>query len=316
MKAEYVNHWLAIAIIASLLLLPACIFDDDDYTDPLDANGIEGAKESNLDRESLPVKYEPSTVSELIAEGKAALEIRDSLTAHEKFERALYLDPQNSDAACGLVLAGGIRTVDTIGDLIGQLEDPHMPFGKEGGMGDCVQELIRNSLLPILNEMAQAIEIALADPNFSFWLEHYPLFVDGDHALLDMGNEWDAADMIGARGFVLLLMGFSHTILSLEADFNWDTVFHWDFGGKDITDQIIAICDLLITLLSDEDYPDFLKLNEDGYLLLPKAGLEYGHGLRDLGSFYDYVRMETDPQDDDVAGYVAVSYTHLRAHET
>ncbi len=180
---------------------------------------------------------------------------------------------------------------------------PHAAFR---GVGTTIQTTFRYQLLPINAEMARlADEIERDHADATIALDTFPLWVDDGETTLDVPGEWDVADVGMIRAFIGLWQFVTHALLSFDVDFNFSTfALQPPPGGATPTEVIHHYAGVLLEILDDEDYPDFLTFLPGGEQDLETAAVEMGLGLRAFAAGFAAARDETDPQTDDVAGYV------------
>ncbi|MDP8222883.1 MAG: hypothetical protein P9L99_05945 [Candidatus Lernaella stagnicola] len=272
--------------------------DDDDTTDD-DDNDDDTPPPEICDWEN----YNPLVVS-----GKQHLYDYEFDAAYGDFLEATRLCPEVGDAKLGMLAADVQWYVDMFQRLIQFITNfnpaPHEQGDKS--IGTVVQAMVRDYMLPVNAEItALAADLRENHPQVEFYFEELPLWVDGDHVILDMGGEWDIADVENAYAFAQLVGSFEHALLAYDATFNYYTFAHWEFPASgDIKELLHSLSGLLIALLEDPDYPELLTFLDDGEEQLTSSCVNGGLGLRTMAGAFAMAMEETEPQEDDVLGYI------------
>jgi len=240
--------------------------------------------------------------------GKAYLGAGNAAEAYGQFFEALDICPNSADAMLGMMLADTQWYVTWFNAWYNFLLDfdPSPKKGDEKSIATVVQRMIREYMQPINAEMfALAQDLKTNHRDVRFYLEALPMWTDGDHVVLDMGGEWDIADVYNLESFAYLMEGLDNFLLAFDLTFNYNTYAFWPppSSGADIAEILHTYSGLLLALLADEDYPNFLTFLEDGEERLSDAGVNLGLGFRALPEGFAVAMTETDTQEDDVLGY-------------
>jgi hypothetical protein len=70
------------------------------------------------------------------------------------------------------------------------------------------------------------------------------------------------------------------------------------------TEQISVVVEIILDMLDDPSFPDFLTIPEENADMFREAGLEVGDALTNWLLTFEAVKAETDDQTDDVIAYV------------
>ena len=247
-----------------------------------------------------------STHDPLIVDGKTYLSENNAPDAYDNFLEALEVCPDSADARLGMLLADTQWYVGWFNYWINFLLNFN-PAPHEGGksIGTVIQRLIREYMQPINYEMFALAEELMNDyPDVRFYVDPLPMWVDGDHVVIDMGGEWDLADVNNVYAFTQFLEGFEQFLLSFDFTFNYNTFAMWPSPGGSIKEIIHSYSELLLELLADPDYPDFLTFLDGGEENLIESGVQSGHACLRMVDSFAMALDEVDPQEDDVLGYI------------
>ncbi len=247
------------------------------------------------------------TYKPLIEAGRDALGDFDPDTAYDQFADALDVCPDWPDAKMGMLLADTQWYTKQLYQWVMKLSNfnpaPHEVEAKS--IGTVVQRTIRLAMLPVNAEMFALVEdLETNHPDVRFYFPSLPMVIVDEHVVLDFAGEWDIADVRNVRAAAGLLEFLERFLLSFNFDFNYSTYAFWPAPGGSIEEIIHSYSGLVLALLDDEEYPDFLKFLEGGEAELVISGLNLGHGCIDFVDAFRLMREETDEQVDDVAGYV------------
>jgi len=257
---------------------------------------------------------------ELMAQGKASLAEPDAFAAYKYFNRALDVIDSDGPASLGLVLSDTLSLVHLIDEVVYFLIDfmatdetkylPN-PGGLEPGstLGDTLHHFIKHIAEKLLDEMMPALDDALADPELVLDLSAMPVMLQGE-SLLDLGGEWDAADVVWAAGVTRLLQGIIDIMQGIDLAFDIGPILASDLVEDLITgddlDLSAGLADLihvLLATLEDPEYPNFLLPLEDEMWRFARAQRNLALASWYAVSVWDLVDAETDDQSDDVLAY-------------
>jgi len=257
----------------------------------------------------------------MIEEGKTYLALGDGDHAREIFLEVLVFAPDNTDAHFGVALADVLRVVKLVESLDEYIND-YLGADKgkgqkddEQGLGDFLHEYTERLIYTVAQELTKhtwRIYQLTDERDFQFYLSSYPITYKGEPLLLCRG-EWDGAELRLVWGIGNLLMGVSHAVLGTDLNFDIGPILRLpidfaslleDPAAVDWTALFPSLVDALLEILTDPDYPNFLLLTPDGRELFQTAGIELGLFCSSAVEASHFVMGETDPQEDDVIGYV------------
>ncbi len=280
---------------------------DDDADDDAD-DDIDDDVDDDVDDDTAPecdwISHDP-----LIIEGKALLGAYDPEGGYDKFIRALEICPDSADAMYGIMLSDVQLYLTWLNDWIGFFAgfDPSPHRGEEKSIGTVIQTLIRHYMMPINEEIFTYGEILLSRPSEArFFLDEFPMWYDEDHVLIEMPGEWDAADVHDLVAFAHFMEGLEQLLISFDFTFNYNTYSDWPLPGEGATieETIHSYSGLILELLADPDYPDFLNFLSDGQEHLTESGVNFGFGFMGMIEAFSAALLEIDNQEDDVLGYI------------
>jgi D-arabinan exo alpha-(1,3)/(1,5)-arabinofuranosidase (non-reducing end) len=296
--------WLALF----LLMLPAfgCTCEDDESSDSGSDDNADDDDEADDDDtddddDSLPV---PLCPEDEMATGKVFLGQGNGDAARAVFFAVVDDYPECTDAHFGVALADQLRLYNVIDELLGYLFDP---FDEEKGTVDAgaiVVDYLENLIEPMVAETSEQLAFCLEDESFEFELEWLPLELLGLEFLVYTG-QYDHGDVLLQSAEFMLLQAAIDTILSVDLGFDFEIILDHAtaWGGMDMISIVIDVIDMVIELLEDPDFPNFLALREEGYERMPRAGLGMGHAMDLYFQTIDEIRAEPQDESHDVTGY-------------
>jgi hypothetical protein len=256
---------------------------------------------------------------ELVAEGTAALGVADAIGAHDAFAGALELRRHDATASLGLVLAD-VQSLFVLADdllaMIGGLSGSQtMALNNPGGLGpgstldDTLHHFIKQIAEKLLDEMVAALDDANADPQVSLKLPAMPLNFQGA-TLLDLQGSWDSADVLMLTAIVRLMQGAIDLIQGINLDMDlgpWiasDLVHDIATGQSvDYSAALEEIITLLIQTLEDEDFPDFLLMEDDGEWRFARCQRNLALATIHFVDIWPLVDGKSPQQSDELLGY-------------
>ncbi|MDP8256061.1 MAG: hypothetical protein P9M14_09945 [Candidatus Alcyoniella australis] len=285
---------VALLLVAMLGSLCSCACDDDDDDD--DQPGDDDDDDDDED------------IQDLIDQGKHWLEIGEGDKARLVFLEALDVVPGHPEATYGLALADGLHEMDVIGiiyDYLMSFIDGSGPVKGEDTQGlldQLLHDVLDGLVIERADELVSAAQTA-QQAQATFEVE-IPMII-GFEELGYAGSEWDQADLLALESFGDLLSGLLKHIFVIDLNTNLGYIFifiEMDTSGETI-DIVGLVVDVLIQMLTDPAYPDFLTLDAEGIELYREAGLQFGLGLDRFLRTFEAITLETDDQSDDVLGY-------------
>lgn len=257
---------------------------------------------------------------ELMAQGKASLAEPDAFAAYDYFDRALDVAEGDGPASLGLTLSDTLslvhlldEVVNFLNDFLASEEEKYLPNpgGLEPGstIGDTLHHFIKHIAEKLLDEMMLALDDALADPELRLDLSAMPVMLQGE-TLLDLGGEWDAADVFWTAGAARLFQGIIDIMQGIDLAFDIGPLL-----GSDLVEDLITGDDLdlangvdglihaLLVTMEDPEYPNFLLPLEDEMWRFERAQFNLALAVCYAVTVWDKVDAETDDQTDDVLAY-------------
>jgi len=265
--------------------------DDDDADDDVD-------DEVDID-----------AIDPLVAEGKRCLAVGDGVCAWDAFNEALGIDPDSTDANFGLVLADQLLLSDLgrqllyiLSILAGTPQESAAKNHQPLEFGSFLQGMLDEVLVGKSEEMESSLDVCSQRESFRFDLDNYPIVWNG-RVLDEVEGEWDSAEAAFLFGPVRLLGGVVGSLVAYDLNFDVTLLAGIDLDGAP-AEVLGRIIDVMLDILNDPDYPDFLILTDDGDETLQQAGIAFGFASLAFPNGFVLVRAETDDQADDVVAYV------------
>ncbi|MDP8223377.1 MAG: hypothetical protein P9L99_08465 [Candidatus Lernaella stagnicola] len=273
-----------LCLLFLLCIVPACADDDADDAEPPDYD-------------------------EWIAQGKHYLIDNDAEHAARAFNEALELQPDSVDAKFGLVLAGPMRLLNFVDQILSTITNITFDndWQKQQTERDYNEENTHPIHLYLVEKLGYVVwdgEAAYADllteTNLQFQLDELTLSID-EAPLLSFGGEFDEADLHFFAALNSALNGVIHILLAHNLSFDYTAI------GVPLSDEemhIIETIDMIIGLLdgllASETFPDFMYLLEEGGVEnMQEAGCALGHTFTRLDEMLAALAAETDDQSDD-----------------
>jgi len=235
----------------------------------------------------------PEKFDQLMRAGKRALAAGDGPQAQKLFAQALKVEPSNSSASLGLVLADVLKLLQFADDIVTFVIDIGGTFTaaeevpNPGGLvpsntlDQTIHHFVKQIFEPLLDEMLSALDDALADPEISLNLQALPLSFGGSQ-FADLAGNWAAADVTWLAAVTRLLQGLVDILQGSNMNFDIGAVLesqtvHYLINGQplDLYDTVDEVLELVLFILNDPNYPDFL-------LPLPDAEWRFERAQRNL----------------------------------
>jgi len=253
------------------------------------------------------------TSDELITLGKTSLSQNKGLEAAEAFEKALSLRPDSVDAKFGIILTGPVifaNFIDQILDTVNNLSFEYAIDDEAAPDNPIHKYLLEKVAVHISKSEYIFFDLAIQD-HPSFQTERFALEVAGND-LLAFEGEFGKADLFFFGALNSVLDGLLNFILALDLNFDYTVLKLPSMGtNADITETINAIIDLLDELLSSENFPAFLYLDNDGAEHMQKAGIDFGNAFARLSFAFETMASETSSQTHDQFGYYDLNHDSL-----
>jgi len=272
---------------------------------------------------------EDPSLMEIVKIGKKYLMKNQGAQAAEAFKVARDKCRACTDANFGLILAHQtqlINLVDEIINLASTLFYTAAPDPVSGNqeavvraqgslIGDYIQEYLNDTVAKDFaeNEMLY-YEMEEELDEFLFEIAFYRIILDGD-SLVSFEGEFDKTDLYFFGSISSLLNAVIEILLAHDLNFDFDAVVLPE--TTDTTEMILEIIDLLEGLLTDPEYPDFLKVKDtQGFQRMEKAGLLLGHTFERLAMMFDQLETERDYQFNDQIRYYDIDKDSIFDPET
>lgn len=239
-------------------------------------------------------------VSALLDEGKSRLSQADYLGAKVHFERILdQYDPFHSQAHFGIVMAELLELGDQASEMTyfvaGSGSSGFIPLVDQPGNRQ-VYEAVRGVLENLESRLllvSNRLDLIQEDPIFRFSIQSAPIF-RGEDTVVELGGEYDPGDVYCIDAVVSLLLGMVGHVLSV--DFLADYLGLFDFASRNLSEVLLGgevdaslLSGLLVFLLKDPDYPEFLGCAGSGRYSLVSAGEWYERALRSFLESLDWI---------------------------
>lgn len=252
-------------------------------------------------------------IEAMIEQGKELLAAGDSQNAGEIFRDVLMFEADNGQAHYGIALADLLDLVHLADDFVVFLTDQFAGGGQEksglspAGIGDTLDKYIGDIFEPVFLDFQYHTHLAYADKDLVFELEALPLTFGGE-LIVDLGGQWDHADAALLISIADFMAGFSDLLLALDLNFNLGYVFDLplnfsDLSGIDLGAIWRDLVHLVVLLLSDPQYPNFLGPNSSAEARLPRSAVALGLGCGAFIETGSLARSENDDQLDDIIAY-------------
>lgn len=264
--------------------------------------------------------YNLTAAQEKIAEGKAYLAQNRYFEAYDSFADARELDESNEEARFGQALSRTGELVDNVQALVGLalvvVQDlpirgdlPSLSYVDENEYIVGLIEDVLNIFVDPAVEIMQICEELQDSPGFKFNIEQFEISVFS-YPMLRLSGEWDRADVMALQAGVGMF----------AALFNIVTGYSLSMDLYDIYDMALVMFDqdtfntpnvlnLVAQLLTDEQYPNFLGLDEDdengdgvadGIERHRRAADYLQRAFTSIVAVPQLIAAETDDQSDDI----------------
>ncbi|MCB9476672.1 MAG: hypothetical protein H6685_07350 [Deltaproteobacteria bacterium] len=314
---------LLVFLLAGGTALPGCSCGDDDDDDDSASDDDDDDVSTDDDDDD---DDDLTDVDALIQEGKDWLAFPEGDKARQSFMAALELEPDNREARYGVVLSDFVHSMD----VYSVLTDYILSFIEYGGpvkSGAVESGLIENGKaeqLPgddFLNNLLQIVIDGLFRERASELIEYadglegcdcafmhpgIPIYVHYEK-VMELAGEFDAGELYQSKAFAGSLSALFYHLYAINIDFDpfWlYALTEADFDDLDTLETISVVVDVLLNMLTDPGFPDFLVVTPGGQAIFRQAGTDLGDAMDDFLSTFIAVDAETDPQDEDVISWV------------
>ncbi|NLH47646.1 MAG: hypothetical protein GX444_03475 [Myxococcales bacterium] len=267
---------------------------------------------------------EDPTLEEILRIGKRYLVAGDGGNASDAFEAAIKLSPTCDEAKFGLLISRNMQFMNLLNQLVafasGGLAQtmPADPgagldmqvLAESSNLGDYIQEFLGESAEVWYQACEQLYLDLMNDPDPSFEIEGFTMKLEGI-VTFQFGGRLDRSDL----QFFGVLNSLVEAVVNIAMahDLNYDFFslqipsLNFDLGGledldleaiQDLLEQLDPLIDLVESLITYEDNPDFLTLKgEDGVKRMQAAGVQLGQLFYRLHLLIDTAYRETGPQE-------------------
>jgi len=290
--------------------------DDDDDDAPDDDSADDDADDDTSDDDTSDDDTDDDNPTPeylaLIAEGKDWLAFPEGDKARQSFMEALEIDPDGIDAMYGLVLANTVHNTDVLSilvDYVMSIIDNGGPVKADDFSGD---DLLNGILQGLLDGLVRDRTYELLDyadrtlnAQGTFQHEGIPIFIHYEQVAL-LGGEFDNGELYATKAFSGIFSSFVYQMYALDLDFDIFNAYRVAVIDFDVmsTEEIIGlVVDILLDILKDPAFPDFLTVTAQGATMFQEAGMELGDAFDAWTKVFEAINLESDDQLDDVIGY-------------
>jgi hypothetical protein len=234
----------------------------------------------------------------LLEEGKDLLARNQWGHASETFRYVLEnIDPLNSQARFGIVLADVLSFTDTI-RLVSSLGAGLSPSSDENQFVNQLITDIIHDLRGKFEKIDRNLFLVQADPGFMFRIKDLPIYLDssGDPSM-NLAGEWDRADAFLLNAPIRGILGVLNFLDSVDLRLDVLRVYDYFSQVGFSTSNTGHIQSAIVYILNDPAYPDFLSVKAEGGNELAKtAGLQFGEAIKLFQTALFLASRETDVQ--------------------
>ncbi len=323
---KFFRAWMISALILCSLIMPAgcgCGDDDDDNDDASadddadddandDLDDDTDSPDDDMDDDTGDDDVTTPEYEELVALGKDWLAFPEGDKARLDFMAALELIPDGREAMYGLVMANTVHTTDVFSivvDYVVSVIEYGGPVKADDFSGD---DLINGILQRTLDGLARDRVYELIDyadrcleAEADFEHEGIPIFVNYEQ-VASLASDFDAGELYATKAFSGLFSAFVYQLYALDLDFDAFNAYRLatiDFDAMTTEEIVGLVVDILLDILKDPSFPDFLTVTAEGAEHFQNAGMELGDAFDAWSKVFPAVELETDDQSDDVITY-------------
>jgi hypothetical protein len=306
--------WLCLLCLGLTLTGCGCGDDDDDSNGAGpddDDNGIDddSPDDDAGDDDDDDDDDTPWPPNELIEEGKRWLALGDGDRADLYFRQALEQVPDHPEANYGLVIGNAMHGLDLVGII---LDYVYSVLDNGGPVKADPDNLLDNFFAQALDgliysggsEQLEYAEICLEN-GYAFQQDDaIPIIIHFEH-LADVSGQFDEAELHAAVVPTLLLWGLVEHIdaISLDCDYTQAYLLA-QLNWNDLMAALKEAIPILIGLIDDPAYPDFLTLPAENVPQMKDAGLRIAESLEQFRLIFPAIESEAGAdQATDVFGY-------------
>ena len=309
---RYVRLLFVILLLVSFTFFAACDCNEEDEDEKDDGKEDDDDDVSDDDDDDDNDDDSTPDVDDLIQEGKDWLAFPEGDRARLSFMEALDLVPDHPEAMYGLVLSDLVHTTDVLSilvDYVMSVIDYGGPVKDEASGEDILNGIIERVIDGLMRDRAaELIDYAARTIEAQGVFDHpgIPIFVHYEQVAL-LSLEFDEPELHASTALAGLLGGLVYHLYAVELDFDLTNVWRiidLDMDAMTTTEIVSAVVEVLLDMLTDPGYPQFLTIPEENGENFKQAGMEMGDGFDAWTKVFPSIRTETDDQTDDVMGYV------------
>jgi hypothetical protein len=236
----------------------------------------------------------------LLEEGKSRLGQADYVGARAYFTRVLdRYDSTHPQASFGLALTGLLELGNQLLQVPTFIMSPGngglFPSADQPGnqmVYEAVREILENYRTRFLL-LSSRLALISNDSRFSFSIASAPVY-SGEQKVVDLGGEYDLGDIFILDAVISSVLGGIEQLYSVN--FLADYLGLVNFASRYLSEELVngppdfsLYSGLLVYLLKDSRYPEFLELAPDGKERMIRAGKWYGQATGSLLNALDWL---------------------------
>lgn len=316
--------WVFLTIVIAVAAVGCTCNDDDDdndddfVDDDTDDDDSTGDDDTDIpDDDDEECEEAPPSENARTLQGLDYLQAGAGGLARLEFLAARQEDPQDQDALFGMILADTMMNLDTISLIVQYVEmalsgyqegekagDP--PDGTQGIVDGIIELALEGLILQFTDDLVELVPEAMETPCLSLELIRMPIYLAFDLVAEPGGDDWDHSEVGACAALGFALGGSVRFMTSVNMDFNLSFALllaDLDFDQYSTLEIASIIVDLMLRILQDPAFPDFLTLGDEGLEELRRSQIDMGLGLRHGERTFDRIRDEDDEQSDDILAY-------------
>ena len=284
--------------------------DDDTDDDDTDDDDSDDDDTDDDDSDDDDVVENCELVQDDLDDGRWWLGAADGTRAREYYRDALEVAPNCREAIYGNALANGHHVVSVFGvvyDYIRSLEYGGPVKATVTDSDDIINGIVAVVVDGFLNERAvECMEYAdkAVDVDATFEHESIPIFIAFTEEA-ELAGTFEDAELQAFKAFSGIFSGLLLHLTAVDLDLDISSVFRLtDVDTSLPTDVVVAgFVDIIMDLLTDPGYPDFLTIPAENAEVFKEAGLQVGDGLNAWLATFEAIEAGTGDQTERVIGY-------------